>query len=55
MSTNKKRIPWYLQAKKSTLFYKKQRQKIVIVRFLDTVAFDELGGISVNTPTQFVS
>ncbi len=38
------------QATKATLFYNNQRQKVGLVGFWDTVAFDEVGGIKVRDP-----
>src|SRR5271166_3422081 len=38
------------QATKSILFYNNARQKIGLVGFWDTVAFDEVGGIKVKDP-----
>jgi hypothetical protein len=38
------------QATKSILFYNNARQKIGLVGFWDTVAFDEVSGIKVKDP-----
>lgn len=38
------------QATKSTLFYNNARNKIGLVGFWDTVAFDEVGGIKIKDP-----
>ena len=38
------------QATKATLFYNNARKRIGLVGFWDTVAFDEVGGITINDP-----
>ena len=38
------------QATKATLFYHNARKRIGLVGFWDTVAFDEVGGITINDP-----
>lgn len=38
------------QATKATLFYNNRRQKVGLVGFWDTVAFDEVAGIRINDP-----
>jgi ATP-dependent Lon protease len=38
------------QATKATLFYNNARQKVGLVGFWDTVAFDEVGGIKIKDP-----